>query len=218
MAFDGDADRMFAVDESGRSVSGTLITAMLAVHLLKKKGPAPVLYNAVVGRIAAEKINENSGNPIRVRVGHSFIKQYMKEYHAIFAGEHSGHYYFQDNFNADSSLIAGLMLLEYVSEKNLPFFQIVAEFDKYSQSGEINFRVDKTAEVLAQLKMKFADAGEIDEIDGLSVWYQNWWCNIRPSKTEPLLRLNVEADNIDILQNKVTILQEKIVELGGKRN
>ncbi|MBI4990847.1 phosphomannomutase/phosphoglucomutase, partial [Candidatus Gottesmanbacteria bacterium] len=194
IALDGDADRIFLLDEKGEAVSGTITTAILAEALLKKYGPNPVLYNAVCGRIVPETIKKLGGNPIRVRVGHSFIKEYMKKTDALFAGEHSGHYYFKDNFRADSSAIAGLIILEYLSEKNMPFSEVVSVYDKYPQSGEINFQVKSGEKIVSSLESNFVDALSIDKIDGLSVWYPAWWFNLRPSKTESYVRLNVEAD------------------------
>lgn len=216
-ALDGDADRLFVVDEKGELVSGTLTTAMLAEHLLTKFGPAPVLYNVVCGRIVPETVKRLGGAPHRVRVGHSFIKQYMREQNAVFAGEHSGHFYFRDNFRADSSFIAGLLLLEFLSGKNQKPSAVIVGYDKYPQSGEINFAVNDVPTAVTAIEKQFADADTIDHIDGLSVWYKQWWCNIRASKTEPLLRLNVEADTRPLLDEKVAALQKMIESMGGTR-
>lgn len=217
IALDGDADRIFLLDEKGEAVSGTITTAILAEALLKKYGPNPVLYNAVCGRIVPETIKRLGGSPIRVRVGHSFIKEYMKKTGALFAGEHSGHYYFKDNFCADSSLIAGLIILEYLSEKNVPFSELVEVYDKYPQSGEINFQVKSGEKLVSTLESNFPDALSTDKIDGLSVWYPTWWFNLRASKTEPYVRLNVEADDKEILQQQKTKLEALVVSLGGKK-
>lgn len=216
-AIDGDADRIFVLDEKGRQVSGTLTTAMLAEYLLKKYGPAAVLYNAVCGKIVPETIKSNKGTPIRVRVGHSFIKERMKKENALFAGEHSGHFYFRDNFFADSSTIAGLIFLEYLSVQNRSLSKIVADFDKYPGSGEINYKVSgaSAADMLQKIETRFKDATSIDYVDGLSVWYPDWWFNLRASNTEPMVRLNVEADNKEILDKKLTMLEEQLKNLGG---
>lgn len=216
-AMDGDADRLFIVDNEGRAVSGTVTAALLAGHLLKKYGPAPVLYNVVCGRIVPETIKKFGGTPRRVRVGHSFIKQYMKEDNALFAGEHSGHFYFRDNYFADSSLIAGLVFLEFLSAQNQPLSAIVRAVDSYPQSGEINFTVADMEGAVKKVKESCADADSTDDIDGVSIWYKEWWCNIRLSKTEPLLRLNVEADTRDLLDKKVAMIEETIIKAGGKR-
>jgi len=216
-ALDGDADRLFVLDENGKPVSGTITTAMLASYLLKKYGPGPVLYNVVCGKIVPETVKSMGGTPIRVRVGHSFIKEYMKQYNALFAGEHSGHLYFRQNYNADSSLIGGLLILEYLSNANRPLSQIVAEFDKYPTSGEINFKIDEAQRKLSEIESHLKDASSIDHIDGTSIWYPDWWCNIRVSKTEGYVRLNIEADNKEILENSILRIENIISKLGGKR-
>lgn len=216
-AIDGDADRLFVMDEKGNLLSGTTTTAILADMLLAKRGPSPVLYNAVCGRIVGETIRKYGGTPVRVRVGHSFIKRAMKDYKAIFAGEHSGHYYFDKNFNADSSLIAGLLILQYVSAKNLPVSEIAKEYQKYESSGEINFRLAETSSAIEAVAGRFKDAQSSDRIDGLSVFYPTYWFNLRSSKTEPLLRLNLEADNQMLLSEKLREVSDVIMSLGGER-
>jgi phosphomannomutase len=207
-AFDGDADRIFILDEKANIVSGSIVSAMVSEFLLKKFGPANILYNAVCGRIVPETIKRFNGIPIRVRVGHSYIKKYMKDKHALFAGEHSGHFYFRDNYFADSSMVTGLLLLQFFSEKGKKVSEIVRSYDKYRQSGEINFKIRNKEKVLKFLKAKYSKAIKHDNIDGLSVWFNNWWFNIRPSKTEPFLRLNVEADNLKILTNELKKLTD----------
>jgi phosphomannomutase len=214
LAIDGDADRLFAVDEKGNALSGTVTTAIIAEHLLEKFGPNPVLYNTACGKIVPETVLKYKGTPIRVRVGHSFIKEYMKKYHAIFAGEHSGHFYFRDNYNAESSLIAGLLMAEYISQKGKKVSEIREKFMKFFSNGEISFKVSDTVKVTKNLQDYYKDAESQDQIDGLSVWYKNWWFNVRPSKTEPLLRLNLEADTEELLKEKMeevkNIIESKI--------
>lgn len=217
IALDGDADRLFLVDEKGQSISGTVTSAILATELIEQKGMATILYNAVCGRIVAEQVKKLGGTPIRVRVGHSFIKKYMKKYKALFAGEHSGHFYFRDNYNAESSLIAGLIILEYLSKRNKKLSRIVAELDKYPSSGEINFRTESPDRTIAGVEAEFKDAKTIDHLDGLSVWYKDWWLNLRSSKTEPYVRLNIEADNKDILKDKTEYLSGLLKKLGARR-
>ena len=215
-AFDGDADRFFILDEKARVLSGTITTAVLSAHLLGKKGAAPVLYNAICGRIVPETIQKFGGTPKRVRVGHSFIKQYMREYNALFAGEHSGHYYFRDNHFADSSAIAALLFLEYISESNKSVSQIHDQFDVYPQSGELNFRAANIPDIIQTIQDEFGrKAKSTDEIDGLSIWHPDWWFNIRASKTEPLLRLNIEADNKNLLGKKKKTLVDRLTALGA---
>lgn len=215
-ALDGDADRLFVLDENATVLSGTVTTAMLAKHLIGRFGPAPVLYNVVCGKIVPETVSALGGTPIRVRVGHSIIKETMKRENALFAGEHSGHFYFRENYYADSSLIAGLLILEYLSVSHKPLSSVRKEFEKYAQSGEINYKLADAQNVLKELRSEFKDAKSIDELDGLSIWYNDWWCNIRSSKTEPLLRLNVEAENVSILAEKRKLIEDKITKLGGK--
>ncbi len=217
IALDGDADRIFFLDEKGKAVSGTVATAILTEAQLLKSGPNPILYNTVCGRVVPETIKRLGGTPIRVRVGHSFIKERMKKENALFAGEHSGHFYFRDNFYADSSLIAGLLVLEYLSEQKVPFSQIVAKYDKYPQSGEINYCIKRADKILASLESCFLDALSKDNIDGLTVWYPDWWFSLRPSKTEPYVRLNVEADDREILEEQLKRLETQIVSMGGKK-
>lgn len=217
LALDGDADRLFIVDEKGNRVSGTVATALLARALLRKYGKAPVLYNAVCGKIVPEIIKKSGGTPVRVRVGHSFIKKHMKKHHALFAGEHSGHFYFRDNYGAESSLIAGLIILEYISKRNKKLSDIVKELDKYPSSGEINFWTDNPDKIITQVESEFKDADAIDHLDGLSVWYNDWWLNLRSSKTEPYVRLNIEADNKNILKDKTEYLSGLLKRLGARR-
>ena len=210
-AIDGDADRLFVLDEGGRAISGTITSAIISDYLLQKFGPSTILYNAVCGKIVGETINKQRGKPIRVRVGHSYIKEAMKKNDALFAGEHSGHFYFKENYYSDSSLIAGLILIQLLSENNKPFSQIVAEFDKYFSSGEINFKTKDVSKVLKESEEHFSDAVSIDHLDGLSVWYNDWWFNMRASKTEPLLRLNLEANTKVLLHDKIREVSDFIL-------
>lgn len=224
-AIDGDADRIFVLDERGRQLSGTLTSAMLAEYLLAKNGQAPILYNAVCGKILPEIIKTHGGIPIRVKVGHSFIKERMRAENALFAGEHSGHFYFRDNFYADSATIAGLIFLEYFSGQTKPLSAVVSTYDKYLSSGEINFRLQKPGgvklshswgDIASHLGKRFKDATSIDQIDGLSVWYADWWFNLRPSNTEPLVRLNLEADTKELLDEKIKVVQNELTKLGAQ--
>jgi len=193
-AFDGDADRVFLVDENGKTLGGDMVTALVAKSLLKKNPGSTVLYNLICSKAVPELIKAMGGIAIRTRVGHALIKPLMKEHNAIFGGEHSGHFYFRDNWFADSGLIALLVCLELISEADLPLSRQVSTFDKYVRSGEINSEVADIKKKLSEVEKEFSD-GRIDKIDGLTIEYDNWWFNVRPSNTEPLLRLNVEADN-----------------------
>ena len=200
LAFDGDADRMFCVDERGEPVSPSLITAVIAQTLLQREPGATVLYNLICSRIVPETIERAGGVAVRTRVGHSFIKSVMRETGAVFGGEHSGHYYFRDNFRADSGLIAAVMLLEALSVTGSTLSQLVAPYGIYVQSGELNSEVADQKAAIAAVAEAFAERGEADYADGLTLAAETWWFNLRPSNTEPMLRLNVEADDATTMQ------------------
>jgi phosphomannomutase len=192
LAFDGDADRMVLVDDQAQPVSGSITTAMLAKAILEKHPGETIVYNLICSKAVPEVIREMGGTPVRSRVGHSFIKQVMAETGAIFGGEHSAHFYFRDNFRADSGVIAGLMMLEQLSRANKPLSELRRPFERYVQSGEINTRVDDPQAVIERVAAAYSDAHQ-DRLDGLTVDLGDWWFNLRPSNTEPLLRLNLEA-------------------------
>jgi len=215
LTFDGDADRMFLVDDKGRMVSGTITTALLARYILKKYPGETILYNAICGRIVPKIITEYGGKPQRVRVGHSYIKTYMKETGAIFAGEHSGHYYNRDFYRAESGVLTALMVLSLLSTENKKLSEFVDELDIYPGSGEINFTTDKIPEIIDAIRTGFTDATSKDELDGMSVWYPTYWFNVRASKTEPVIRLNVEADTKEILETKTNELMEFMKSMGA---
>ena len=196
LAFDGDADRVFLVDERGEGVSGSTTTAILAKGILAKHPGEKVIHNLICSKAVAEVIRESGGEPIRSRVGHSFIKQVMAETGALFGGEHSAHYYFRENFRADSGLIASLIVLEQLSTAGVPLSELRRPVERYAASGEINTRVDDPLAVIEQVAAAYADASQ-DRLDGLTVDLGDWWFNLRPSNTEPLLRLNLEARTPD---------------------
>jgi phosphomannomutase len=196
LAFDGDADRVFVVDEQGRGISGSTTTAILASSVLRKNRGATVLYNLICSRAVPEVIRESGGVPVRTRVGHSIIKQIMAETGAVFGGEHSAHYYFLDNYRADSGLIATMLMLDEVSRVQQDLSVVRKPYERYSSSGEINTQVDDPANVISIVADRFSDAVQ-DRLDGLTVDCGPWWFNLRPSNTEPLLRLNLEAPNRD---------------------
>lgn len=207
VALDGDADRVFFMDELGTKLSGTITTAIFADYFLSQK-KAPILYNAICGKIVADTINKNGGQAIRTKVGHSIIKEQMRKTSAIFAGEHSGHFYFGDNYNAESSLIAGLIMLQIVSKWNNKFSSLRKQYEKYYPSGEMNFVTDNSEKIINLIKDQNPKAVSIDFLDGLSVWYKDYWFNIRSSKTEPLLRLNIEAIN----SNQLNLIKQELLE------
>ena len=193
LAFDGDADRVFLVDEQGRPVTGSLTTALVASTVLGHQPGATVIHNLICSRAVPEVITEHGGRAVRSRVGHSYIKELMATEGAAFAGEHSGHYYFADNYRADSGLIAALLVLEALSTSGGTLSDLLAPFDRYAASGEVNFSVDDPAAVSERVSLAYAATGSQDTLDGLTVDMGAWWFNLRPSNTEPLLRLNLEA-------------------------
>jgi phosphomannomutase len=201
LAFDGDADRVFLVDENADLISGSLTTALVAERLLKKNPGEAIIYNLICSWTVPEVIEENGGRPIRTRVGHSFIKAVMAETGAIFGGEHSGHYYFRDNFRADSGMIAALLVLEAMSESEAPLSEMLQPYQRYVASGEINTEVDDQKAKIEELASVYSD-GKQDHTDGLTVEYEDWWFNCRPSNTEPLLRLNLEARTRELMEAK----------------
>ncbi|MGW7168344.1 phosphomannomutase/phosphoglucomutase [Streptomyces sp. NPDC054884] len=196
LAFDGDADRCFVVDERGEPVSPSAITALVAVReLARNGGTGTVIHNLITSRSVPEVVKENGGAPVRTRVGHSFIKAEMARSGAIFGGEHSAHYYFKDFWNADTGMLAALHVLAALGGQNGPLSSLVAEYDRYSGSGEINSTVADQAGRIAAIKAAYGPREDVtlDELDGLTVSCADWWFNVRPSNTEPLLRLNAEA-------------------------
>ena len=192
LAFDGDADRVFVVDEKGRGLSGSVTTAILAAAVLRTHPGATILHNLICSRAVPEIIRENGGTPVRTRVGHSNIKQVMAETGAVFGGEHSAHYYFLDNFRADSGIIASMLVLAEMSRAAVPLSQLRVPFERYEASGEINTEVADVDRVIDEVAARFAGRPQ-DRMDGLTVDCGDWWFNLRPSNTEPLLRLNLEA-------------------------
>ncbi len=208
LAFDGDADRVFLVDEAANPVNGSLTTALVALAILEREGPGPILHNLICSRATVEAIQGAGGHPIRTRVGHSYIKALMAETGAAFGGEHSGHYYFARNFGADSGLIAALIVLERLSTFEGSLSSLLAPIDRYANSGEVNTEVADPAFIIEKVSAYFADKPQ-DRLDGLTVDCGEWWFNLRPSNTEALLRLNVEAPD----DQQVTDSVEEILAL-----
>jgi len=195
LAFDGDADRCFLVDERGRAVSPSAITALIAERALRKSPGAHVIHNLITSRAVPEIIREHGGVPVRTRVGHSYIKATMAETDAVFGGEHSGHFYFRDFWRADSGLLAALHVLAVLAESDQPLSALMAQYDRYPMSGEINSTVADQGAAIAAIRVAYegADGVTLDELDGLTVSHPDWTFNVRASNTEPLLRLNVEG-------------------------
>ena len=192
LAYDGDADRVFLVDELGIGLSGSTTTAIIAAGILDKHPGETVIHNLICSKTVPEVVAEHGGTAVRTRVGHSFIKQVMAETGAVFGGEHSAHYYFRDNYRADSGLIAALVVLEQLSVAGVTLSELRAPFERYAASGEINTRVQDTAAVIERVADHYSASAQ-DRMDGLTVDGGDWWFNLRPSNTEPLLRLNLEA-------------------------
>ena len=204
LAFDGDADRVFLIDEKAQPISGSTTTAMVAAVMLGRSPGSTILYNLICSKTVREVIAEHGGVGVRTRVGHSYIKQVMAETGALFGGEHSGHYYFRDNFRADSGIITALVVLELMSTSHAPLSEIVRPFNRYGDSGEINTKVASPVESVERIATHLGETGvAVDRLDGLTADYGSWWFNLRPSNTEPLLRLNVEAANDEECEARV---------------
>jgi len=201
VAFDGDADRCIFVDEQGNPVSSDLITALIAGRLLQRHRNAAVLYDIRSSRVVPEEVRKHGGVPVRERVGHSFMKATMRRRNALFGGELSGHFYWRENFYADSGVIAMIEMLNILSRERKPMSAVLAPLKRYCATGEINFDTDDKAAKIAELAEAFRD-GRPDTLDGLTVEYDDWWFNVRPSNTEPKLRLNLEANTLELMQEK----------------
>lgn len=204
VAFDGDADRMFIIDDTGRTIGGDIITAMVARKILSHFPRSTIVYNLICSKIVPETINRYGGTPIRSRVGHAYIKPLMRQHNAVFGGEHSGHFYFRDHWYADSGIIAFLVVTELLSELRKKPSEVVAEMDKYYRTGEINKYVadrEKSLNCIADIVEKETGV-KADTTDGITFEFDDFWFNIRPSNTEPLLRLNLEANSKELMEQK----------------
>ncbi|WJD99138.1 phosphomannomutase/phosphoglucomutase [Streptomyces antimycoticus] len=211
LAFDGDADRCFVVDGSGEPVSPSAITALVAARELGKHPGGTVIHNCITSWSVPEVVKENGGAPVRTRVGHSFIKAEMARTGAIFGGEHSAHYYFRDFWNADTGMLAALHVLAALGGQKGPLSELVAQYDRYAASGEINSTVDDQTGRMEAVKAAYEgrEGVELDELDGLTVTAADWWFNLRPSNTEPLLRLNVEARDAE----RVAAVRDEVLSI-----
>jgi len=215
LAFDGDADRCFVVDERGEIVSPSVLTALIAVAELAREPGATVIHNLITSRAVPEIVSAHGGTPVRTRVGHSFIKAEMAATGAIFGGEHSGHFYFRDFWFADSGMLAALHVLAALGWQDGPLSSLLSAYARYRASGEINSEVRDQQAVTQQVRAAFAgtDGVRMDELDGLTVAREGWWFNLRPSNTEPLLRLNVEAPDdatlIDVRDQVLRIVHDE---------
>ena len=212
LAFDGDADRVFLVDEKGDPLSGSTATALIAGYFLKRFPGEKIAYNLICSKSVPDTIQELGGIGIRTRVGHTYIKQVMTESGAIFAGEHSGHFYFRDNFGADSGMIGALKVLEQMSQSQKTLSQLKKPYEKYTTRGEINFEAPRPQEIIQEVAKRYA-AYPQDELDGLTVDMGSSWFNLRPSNTEPFVRLNLEAESEEEFQQHFEGLKSVLKEL-----
>jgi len=216
LAFDGDADRVFLVDERAEPVSGSLTTALVAASMLDKHPGATILYNLICSKVVPEVVAEHGGVGVRTRVGHSYIKQVMADTGAVFGGEHSGHYYFRDNYRADSGIIAALVVLEMMSRTGTTLSSMLAPYRRYADSGEINTEVpDPQGAVEAVAGWAAGEGAAIDRLDGVTADFGTWWFNVRPSNTEPLLRLNLEARTGEECGRHVADVVDAITRVAG---
>ena len=200
LVFDGDADRCFIIDERGKVVSPSAITAMIASHELAREPGATIVCNKITSRVVPEVVMDEGGKIVITRVGHTFVKAAMADHNAVFGGEHSAHYYFRDFWGADTGMLAALHVLSAAGHSDRPLSELVARFDRYAASGEINSLVADQQMIMDRVANAFRGRGEQDRLDGLTVSGADWWVNVRPSNTEPLLRLNVEAADQETME------------------
>ena len=200
LVFDGDADRCFIIDERGEVVNPSVVTAMIAAQELAREPGAVIVCNKITSRVVAEVVQAAGGKIVISKVGHTFVKAAMAEHDAIFGGEHSAHYYFRDFWGADTGMLAALHVLAAVGHSDRPLSELVSRFERYANSGEINSRVADQQMIMDRVAAAFTGRGEQDRLDGLTVSGPDWWVNVRPSNTEPLLRLNVEASNSETME------------------
>jgi phosphomannomutase len=209
LAFDGDADRCFLIDQASELVNPSALTALIAVRELKVKPGATIIYNLISSKAVAEVIAEHGGIGVRSRVGHSYIKNLMAESGAVFGGEHSGHFYFKNFWRADSGMLAGLYAIAELMASKGNLSQLLAPYNRYVASGEINSKVKDVTKSIAKVRDKYHGQYQVDELDGLTITADSWWFNLRGSNTEPLLRLNVEANT----QKEMVKIRDAVLSL-----
>jgi len=212
ICFDGDADRLMMVDEKGERVGCDLMTALMAPYFLKKEPNSTIVYDLRSSRVVVEEVIKHGGTPRRERVGHAFMKKALRDSHGVFGGELSGHFYYRDNYYADSGLITLVHLLNIVSDARAAVSELIKPLRRYHSSGELNFKVEDKKGKMEEVARRYSDA-QIDGLDGVTVGYKDWWLNCRPSNTEPLLRLNIEAKSKDVLETRLAEVEEML----GKR-
>ena len=210
VCFDGDADRLMMVDEKGDTIGCDLMTALMVPYFLEKVPKSTVVYAVRCSRVVVEEIIKHGGTPRRERVGHAYMKKALRDSHSVFGGELSGHFYYRDNFYADSGMITLVHVINIISEKdNIPISELISPLRRYHSSGEMNFTVENKQAKMDEMARRYSD-GQIDQLDGVTIVYKDWWFNCRPSNTEPLLRLNIEARSKELLDEKLTEIAEQL--------
>jgi phosphomannomutase len=207
VCFDGDADRLMVLDEQGRTIGCDLMTALMVPYFLAKNPGTAIVYDLRSSHVVPEEIIKHGGTPRRERVGHAFMKKTLRDSHACFGGELSGHFYYRDNFYADSGMITLVHVLNILGASDRPISELIAPMRRYPSSGEVNFEVENKAAVMKELTRKYSQ-GQVDDLDGVTVQFKDWWFNVRPSNTEPLLRMNVEAKTDEMLKEKFAELKD----------
>lgn len=197
------------VDEKGHTIGCDLMTALMVPYFLTKQPKSTVVYDLRSSRVVVEEIIKHGGTPRRERVGHAFMKKALRDSHALFGGELSGHFYYRDNFYADSGMITLVHVINIVSQADVPISKLISPLRRYYSSGEINFEVDDKQTKMDELARRYGD-GQIDHFDGVTIGYKDWWFNCRPSNTEPLLRLNIEAKSKELLDEKLSEITEQL--------
>jgi phosphomannomutase len=211
ICFDGDADRMMMVDEKGETISCDLITALMVPYFLNQEPGSTVIYDLRSSWVVKEEVLKYGGTPRRERVGHAFMKKTLRDTHAVFGGELSGHFYYRDNYFADSAAITLVHVLNILSESESRVSELISPLRRYCASGEINFKVEDKQKAMQELAREFGE-GDYDNLDGVTVQFKDWWFNCRPSNTEPLLRLNVEAKEKELLEEKLKEIKDYLGE------
>lgn len=207
VCFDGDADRLMMVDEQGRTISCDLMTALMVPYFLAKNPGSAIVYDLRSSHVVPEEIIKHGGTPRRERVGHAYMKKTLRDSHACFGGELSGHFYYRDNYYGDSGMITLVHVLNILGAAEAPASELIAPLRRYYSSGEVNFEVEDKDAMMKELVRKYSQ-GQVDDLDGITVQFKEWWFNVRPSNTEPLLRLNVEAKTEDMLKEKLAELED----------
>jgi phosphomannomutase len=209
VCFDGDADRLMMIDEKGKTIGCDLMTALMVPYFMEKEPKSTIVYDLRSSRIVREEIIKHSGTPRRERVGHAFMKKALRDSHAIFGGEVSGHFYYRDNFYTDSAMITLVHMINIVSQSKVKVSELIKPLRTYFSSGEMNFEVEDKQAKMDELTRRYSD-GQVDFLDGVTIGYKDWWCNCRPSNTEPLLRLNLETKSKELLEEKLAEISEQL--------